>query len=220
MHFSGACPIDAYIPLRKNVIMWNRHAFTLVELLVVIAIIGASSRCCFPRYRRRVKRLVACNAPTTSDSLALAAHNYHDVVRSFPPAMLLTQYDANKACYRGASLFVLLLPYLEQGNLHDRWDFANPNANFGGGTESRATLGPNLLCPSEPENENPLHYSTRLTGSSQDRWDQSHKLWRKRGHTVVPSGVGLFDDRWHLLHGRARGVAPAQPAAHSSRRNY
>ena len=150
--------------------MIRSRAFTLVELLVVIAIIGILTALLLPAVQmaREAARRTQC--VNNLKQLALAAHGYHDAVRTFPPAMLLSQYDASKNRYRGFSLFVLLLPYFEQGNLHAQWDFANPNGNFSGATDSHAAWGPNLLCPSEPEDENPLQYSTRLTGSSSDRW--------------------------------------------------
>ena len=151
--------------------MTRKPGFTLVELLVVIAIIGILIALLLPAVQaaREAARRMQCS--NQLKQIALATHNYHDVVRTFPPAMLLSQYDSSKARYRGASLFVLLLPYLEQTSLHDAWDFSNPNANFNGGLQSRAAQGPNLLlCPSEPESENPLHYSTRLTGASMDRY--------------------------------------------------
>ena len=150
--------------------MRRSHGFTLIELLVVIAIIGILTALLLPAVQmaREAARRVQC--VNNLKQLALAAHGYHDAVRSFPPAMLLSQYDASKGRYRGVSLFVLLLPYFEQGNLHDQWDFSSPNANFSGATDAHAAWGPDLLCPSEPEDENPLHYSARLTGSSSDRW--------------------------------------------------
>jgi len=148
----------------------GRRGFTLVELLVVIAIIGILVALLLPAVQaaREAARRTQCI--NTLKQLALAAHHYHDAAGSFPPAILLSQYDPGRALYRGASLFVLLLPYIEQGSLHSQWDFADPNKNFGGGLHSRAAMGPNLLCPSEPESENPLYYSSRLTGSSTDRY--------------------------------------------------
>ena len=145
------------------------RGFTLVELLVVIAIIGILVALLLPAVQaaREAARRTQCT--NNLKQIALAAHHYHDAVGAFPPAMLLSQYYPSRSRYRGASLFVFLLPYLEQGDLHDQWDFADPNRNFNGGTKSCAAQGPNLLCPSEPESENPLHYSTRLTGSSTDR---------------------------------------------------
>jgi len=147
-----------------------RKAFTLVELLVVIAIIGILVALLLPAVQaaREAARRMSCT--NNLKQLALATHNYHDAMGSFPAGILLSQYDASKGKYRGASLFVFLLPYIEQVSLHAQWDFTNPNNNFKGGLESRAAMGPDLLCPSEPESENPLHYTTRLTGSSMDRY--------------------------------------------------
>ena len=49
--------------------------------------------------------------------LALAVHNYYDVHKALPPAVVT---DANgQPLYSGR---VLLLPYLEQANIYDQWD--------------------------------------------------------------------------------------------------
>jgi len=147
-----------------------RKGFTLVELLVVIAIMGILVALVLPAVQaaREAARRIQC--ANNLKQIALAAHHYHDVMRSFPPGILLSQYDANKKKYRGTSLFVYLLPYIEQGGLYDQWDFTDPNSNFLGEMESRSARGPSLLCPSEPESENPLHYSSRLTGQPMERY--------------------------------------------------
>jgi prepilin-type N-terminal cleavage/methylation domain-containing protein/prepilin-type processing-associated H-X9-DG protein len=146
------------------------RGFTLVELLVVIAIIGILVALLLPAVQaaREAARRVQCI--NNLKQIALAAHNYHDAVGSFPPGILLSQYYPHRGHYRGANLFVFLLPYLEQENLYRQWDFSDPNRNFDGAVASRAAKGPDLLCPSEPESDNPLYYSSRLTGSSRDRY--------------------------------------------------
>lgn len=148
----------------------SREGFTLVELLVVIAIIGILIAILLPAVQtaREAARRMQCT--NNLKQLALAAHQYHNAVGTFPPAILLSQYDPAKEKYRGINLFIFLLPYLEQEGLYASWDFGDPNQNFKGGKEARSAKGPNLLCPSESESENPLHYSTRLTGSSMDRY--------------------------------------------------
>jgi len=156
-------------PFLQRIDQSGTRGFTLVELLVVVAIIGILIALLLPAVQaaREAARRVECT--NNLKQIALAAHHYHDAVRSFPPGILLSQYDVKKGQYRGASLFVFLLPYIEQGSLYSQWDFSDPNKNFNGELQSRAARGPNLLCPSEPENENPLYYATRLTGSSVDR---------------------------------------------------
>ena len=148
----------------------GRYGFTLVELLVVIAIIGILVALLLPAVQaaREAARRMSCT--NRLKQLSLAAHNYHDTARTFPAGVLLSQYDTAKSTWRGNSLFVFLLPYLEQGSLHDQWDFFVPDNNFKGGVSARSAQGPDLLCPSEPESENPLYYSSRLTGSSADRY--------------------------------------------------
>lgn len=134
--------------------------FTLVELLVVIAIIGILIALLLPAVQmaREASRRIHCT--NSLKQISLAAHNYHDSARTFPPSWLSGwQNAAGKK--RGYSLYIHLLPYIEMGNLYDRWDFSNPDLQFVGDRNSLAANGPNLLCPSEPENDNPLDYSTR-----------------------------------------------------------
>ena len=148
----------------------TRSGFTLVELLVVIAIIGILVALLLPAVQaaREASRRTQCT--NTLRQIALAAHNYHGAVRSFPPAIIMGwRFTLPSPRTRGISLFVHLLPYLERGSLYDRWDFDDPDTVFVGGLESLAAQGPNLLCPSEPESENPLHFTQHIQGFAVDR---------------------------------------------------
>jgi len=53
------------------------------------------------------------------------------------------------------------LPFIEMASLYDQWDFSDPDLAFVGDMDSLAAKGPDLLCPSEPESENPLDYGSR-----------------------------------------------------------
>jgi prepilin-type N-terminal cleavage/methylation domain-containing protein/prepilin-type processing-associated H-X9-DG protein len=132
------------------------RAFTLVELLVVIAILGVVIALLLPAIQ---KVREAANRVTCADhlkQLALAAHNYHGNEGSFQPGVYQLPFAAAPQ-YRGVSLFVYLLPYLEQDNLFRGWDFTDPLRNTTGGSASRtATVLPILLCPSDVIPQNPV----------------------------------------------------------------
>src|SRR5262249_43862025 len=76
--------------------------------------------------------------------LALGLHNYHDVNDRFPGVV-------EQGGSRYTSLFVELLPHVEQDPLYRQWDFVNPNAN---GTAGRTAVQPKVyVCPSPPSTE-------------------------------------------------------------------
>jgi len=91
-----------------------RLAFTLVELLVVIAIIGVLVALLLPAVQsaREAARRMSCS--NNLKQLSLALHNYEDTHKTFPPAGI----DSNQM-----SWVVLLLPYFEQKNLYDQFNF-------------------------------------------------------------------------------------------------
>jgi prepilin-type processing-associated H-X9-DG protein len=89
--------------------------------------------------------------------LGLAAHNYHDARKNFPPG--LTQAN-NGSGFQGSSLFAFLLPYFEQAALGRQWDFNNGFNNTAGAAGARsAVILAILLCPPDPLPNTPIVYS-------------------------------------------------------------
>src|SRR4051812_28335456 len=112
----------------KRVMKLRRTAFTLVELLVVIAIIGVLVALLLPAVqaaREAARRMQCINHER---QLAMATHQFHDTNKAFPPGVHQLKFSAAPQ-YRGTSLYVKLLPYLEQAGLAAGWDETDPLNN-------------------------------------------------------------------------------------------
>jgi prepilin-type N-terminal cleavage/methylation domain-containing protein/prepilin-type processing-associated H-X9-DG protein len=103
------------------------RAFTLVELLVVIAIIGILIALLLPAVQaaREAARRAQCS--NNLKQLGLALHNYHAAFRSFPPAGIgygwCTYPESGGApIVLNVNGILMLLPYLEQQPLYDKYN--------------------------------------------------------------------------------------------------
>ncbi|MDO5553707.1 MAG: DUF1559 domain-containing protein [Planctomycetia bacterium] len=106
----------------------KRFGFTLVELLVVIAIIGILIALLLPAVQaaREAARRMQCT--NNLKQIGLAVHNFHDVRAGLPPSCIgTTKAEQTNKSYR-ASLFVLILPYMENNTLYD-W-YSNKTNKF------------------------------------------------------------------------------------------
>lgn len=135
----------------------TRRAFTLVELLVVIAIIGVMVGLLLPAVQsaREAARRSSCG--NNMRQLGIGMHNYHDTHRVLPPGQFNGVND-----YRGEEsarlrsvdrlcFFQMILPFIEQAPLYDRWMSASvapwPYGNDPGLTQLVVNT---MLCPSDP----------------------------------------------------------------------
>lgn len=118
----------------------SRRAFTLVELLVVIAIIGILVSLLLPAVQaaRETARRMQCG--NNFKQLTLALHNYHDTHRALPAGRTL----------QGISTHAFLLPFIEQGNVHDLVDF-RVGWNHPSNDLARAVPISIFQCPSDPQ---------------------------------------------------------------------
>lgn len=162
-----------------------RSAFTLVELLVVIAIIGILIALLLPAVQaaREAARRAECT--NKIKQIGLALHNYHDTHKVLPPGQLssisvnhssATWCSSGSAASTRAPWTVLILPYLEQLNLHNRFDFGRQFTGFS--VEPGVTVNNELFemnnrayqCPSDPnstaDNNNGCYFGVQGGGTS------------------------------------------------------
>ena len=129
--------------------MRRTTGFTLVELLVVIAIIGILVGLLLPAIQqaREAGRIVACK--NNLKQLCIALHLFHDSHGVFP-ASGWTEAGPGNPAGKYVGWRALTLPYLEQTNLHQIYDF---ELHWWEGTNAVAASVPVPVfrCPSAPD---------------------------------------------------------------------
>jgi prepilin-type N-terminal cleavage/methylation domain-containing protein/prepilin-type processing-associated H-X9-DG protein len=126
----------------------RRPAFTLIELLVVIAIFGVLLGLLLPAVQKAREAANRVSCANNLKQLALAAHNYHDSHKVFPPGYLRAPGPWLEV--RVVTLHVALLPFIEQDGLERRWDYARYGNNLGPYPTATASQVIGLaLCPSD-----------------------------------------------------------------------
>jgi prepilin-type N-terminal cleavage/methylation domain-containing protein len=140
----------------------SRRGFTLVELLVVIAIIGVLVGLLLPAVQTARESARRSSCTNNMRQVGLALHGFHDTKKSFPPAFTATtDPPTGTSNWRtmtvtpsyfepGWSFFAFILPFMEQGTIHDQLDLTLPIMN-GTNDEARsdAAVVQAYICPSD-----------------------------------------------------------------------
>src|SRR5277367_889567 len=102
-------------PFRR--IQHARPGFTLIELLVVIAIIAVLIALLLPAVQEAREAARRAQCTNNIKPIGLGIHNYHQSINSLPNG----HYGFG---WNDWSADVMLLPYIEQGNLFNAINFA------------------------------------------------------------------------------------------------
>jgi prepilin-type N-terminal cleavage/methylation domain-containing protein/prepilin-type processing-associated H-X9-DG protein len=181
----------------------RRYGFTLVELLVVIAIIGILIALLLPAVQaaREAARRTQCT--NGLKQLALAAHNFHDAQKTFPPSYVQHSNPlfplpeptrrspilGDRVAPRIHTSFCALLPYYEQEGLHDLWDYDNFNNNKGVTANKAASqIILILVCPSDYYKEG----HAKDTRSAVEHWGLT-SYYGNAGVTAYPRNSQTAD---------------------------
>ena len=152
-------------------------AFTLVELLVVIAIIGILVAMLLPAVQAAREAARRSECKNNLKQLGLALLGYESNFGAFPPSGTWKagiDIDLPNNPNVGYSWVVLILPQIEQMNLYNSFDFAQPMTHANNAA-ARSNPLKAMHCPSDSYNDKPFDgTASSLTSQLGTNWGRGN----------------------------------------------
>jgi prepilin-type N-terminal cleavage/methylation domain-containing protein/prepilin-type processing-associated H-X9-DG protein len=195
-----------------------KHGFSMIELLVVIAILAVLAALLLPAVQAARESARRTQCLNNLRQLGTALHNYHDLSRLFPPAVIwsgppgeplgagrvavgvidrvaLGLVPSKMPDRTMANWALMLLPFIEQEGLAHKYDSRKP-IDDPANAVVRATSLSIMLCPSDPFNRVPYERATLAgitTGHTYARGDYAMNFGPNREcYSGQPKCVGGF----------------------------
>jgi prepilin-type N-terminal cleavage/methylation domain-containing protein len=176
------------------------HGFTLIELLVVIAIIAILIGLLLPAVQKVREAAARMQCSNNLKQIALAVHNHQGAYNYMPAG-----YADQSAKGGTGTCFYFILPYIEQDNVFKLGQVLpintnqQPDAYWGNFADMRtpaANVIKTYLCPSDPNNANPI---TWTNGWVMGNYAYNHDAFNNPndptyGHDVNNKIPGSFPD--------------------------
>ncbi len=176
---------------------FTQRGFTLVELLVVIAIIGILIGLLLPAVQAARDSARKLQCANNMKQLGLAMLNYENTFNRYPALRSGTAgfHSSLAGNHQRRSVFVTLLPYLEQSNLYQMID--------AGSSTSVGSIAPGGPFPVETANgefrawgvQVPTYVCPSLSTQ-----------WLDKKIAITSYGVCVGDNVVNVAHGKTRGL--------------
>ena len=128
----------------------GRQGFTLIELLVVIAIIAVLIGLLVPAVQKVREAAARAQCTNNLKQIGLALHSYNDRNGRFPTSGEGVNAAGTGTAFDLQSTFTLILPFIEAGDIYDRYDLAMPYNGSALNIAVAQTVIPSFLCPTNP----------------------------------------------------------------------
>ncbi len=192
-----------------------RRGFTLIELLVVIAIIAILIGLLLPAVQKVREAAARAQSQNNLKQLALACHNYQDAQQTLPHNGTWQNTGWNfgdpwtalprPAAAEGCTWIYKILPFIEQGNLYQTWNYTTPiktlrdPARGGTGLSSKAYSGSGHDGQCGPV--------TDYAGNAAVMGSGMNTVKDSSGNPVVPPGWSGAPSGWMTFKRTLNGIS-------------